>query len=141
MRFLSSILPVVALAALVENTGGAPVDASARKAAKAKYGQMGAPITGVAEVYQKVQEHDFGGKQGVSWAILTTDGRLIKATTYNGNLGDRFNLGDHNTTQTPAENTKDRRRALKGYSKVDASTCPIVAVPEVTPQDEGTDAE
>ena len=101
-------------------------DAASRKATRAKYGQMGSPITGVTKVLKKDQAHDFGGKAGVSYAIITQDGKLIKATTYGGNLGDRFNLGDHNTTQLPAEGSKELRKALKGYSEVAITECPVV---------------
>ena len=99
------------------------------KSNKAKFGLMGAPIGNVVKVLKKDQAHDFGGKAGVSWVIITGDNKIIKATTYDGNLGARFNLGEHNTQPLPAEGSKDLRKALKGYSEVATSECPVVEVP------------
>ncbi len=96
------------------------------KANKVRFGVMGAAIANVESVMMKPQDHDFNGQNAVSWAILTKDGKLIKATTYNGNLGAKFNLGDHNTQTLPAVDSKEYRRALKGYSAVPLTQCPIV---------------
>ncbi len=101
--------------------------AAARKLVALRFGLMGAAIANPVKVLSKPQAHDFNKKPAVSWAIITQDGRLIKATTYDGNLGKRFNIGDHNTVSVPSDE-KVLRRALKGYSEVEVTTCPIVEV-------------
>lgn len=116
-------------------------DASARKAARLQLGRLESPIT-VSTVMKKEQTHDFGGKKGVSWAVITQDGKLVKATTYDGNLGKDFNLGDHNTQPLPAEGTKDLRKAIKGYSPVtNPSEYPAFVVAASTPEADGPTEE
>lgn len=97
------------------------------KAARAKYGTSGQPIPGVIAAFKKPLSHDFGGKKGESWVLLTKNS-LIRATTYDGNLGERFNLGEHNTTTpAPAADSKDLKRATKGYASVPVTACPVAA--------------
>jgi hypothetical protein len=111
--------------------------ASSSKASRQLLGTLPGPITGT-KVYSKMgNASDFNGKEPVSFVVLTPDQRMIRATTYGGNLGKRFSLGDHNSGPIPAD--KDLARALKGYSEVtDAAILPgcIVLATTDLPQDQ-----
>lgn len=116
-------------------------EASSKKALRLKMGRLIAPISAVS-VLSKTQEHSFGGKKAISWAIITPDQKLVKATTYGGDLGKDFNLGAHNTVALPADGSKERRHALKGYTDVtDPSQFPafVVAASSLEKDDEATE--
>lgn len=65
---------------------------------------------------------------------LGTNGTLVRANTYNGGLGARVDyLNKSNCTPIPAVNpdgtdTKERRRALKGYEACPLSEVPFIEV-------------
>jgi hypothetical protein len=119
-------------------------NAAASKASRQALGLLPGPIVATS-VYHKVSDHNFEGKKGESWVLFTPEGHLIRATTYDGNLGKRFSLGDHNQIPLPAPDSKDRKKALKGYSEVAPGTDlpmfidfqPVVA--SELPQDEDAD--
>lgn len=105
------------------------VTPDAAKSQRRRLGRMASPISAV-RVFRKVQTHPFGGKQGVSWAVVTPDNKIVKATTYDGDLGKDFNLGAHNTSPVPTAGTKDERKAFKGYSEVnDTAEFPAFVTP------------
>lgn len=72
--------------------------------------------------------------QTAAWILTLSDGRIVRANTYSGNLGKKFSP-QFVTPETP----KQLEKWYKGYEKVDVAICPF-ATPE-TPAAESTPVE
>jgi hypothetical protein len=105
------------------------------KADRKVMGHLTAPIA-ATKVYSKGGDASkFNGKEPVSFLIFTPENKVVRATTYGGNLGKGFNLGDHNTSDVPTSD-KDLKHMMKGYSDVTGTPPAFVALTNELPQDQ-----
>jgi hypothetical protein len=120
------------------------------KTLRKQFGIARAPlaISPDAKVYRKDMEFDHAETKAESWVVLDPKlvhpdfsksaevGTLIRANTYNGNLGEKaIQLNPSNCRDIPE--TKELTKKLKGYTEVAISECPFVVISgDALPQDE-----
>ena len=120
------------------------------KETRKKYGVRKAPLTvpSTAVAYSRPMNFDEQFKGTIvtrSYVIVDPSrGLIIRANTYNGNLGDRVDyLNPANVKPLPAVQanedgtpTKEMRQALKGYEPVDMGEVPFVTISDDTAEAE-----
>ena len=101
--------------------------ASSQKAMRAKFGVTQKPVEAV-KAFKKAMSFDHDNVTAESWILLTPDNKIVRANLYNGQAGKNFNPVD-NTQPAPAADTKEYRKATKGYTEVPVDQCPIAVAP------------
>jgi hypothetical protein len=91
---------------------------SAAKTVRLQLGTLPGPITATRAFSKPIGDAEsFAGKVGQSWVVLTPEGRMVRANTYDGNLGKKFSVTDHNSEVIPSDE-KVLTKKLKGYTEV-----------------------
>lgn len=101
------------------------------KELRQRFGVTGSPlqVSTNAKVFVKEMEYNpehAGAIQTKSWIVV--DGNTLhRSNTYNGNIGRGGNPAAPYNTEVVADE-KTLAKKVKGYTLVDTSTCPFVAV-------------
>lgn len=96
---------------------------STAKAQRQLFGVTGQPIRAV-RVLSKPMAFDHKATEARSWIIVTPEGTIIRANSYNGGLGRNFDPNAAGVSHPLPSDEKAQKKAFKGYEDVQGNALP-----------------